>query len=64
MCIRDRESLNLCVLGVSFTRYNNLFILSFVLRLAACAFLPRVREKGSASLRQMLGDRTFVRGTR
>lgn len=58
------ESLNLCVLGVSFTRYNNLFILSFVLRLAACAFLPRVREKGSASLRQMLGDRTFVRGTR
>ena len=48
------ETWNVSVLGVAFSRYNYLFILSFALRLAACLLLPRVKEEGSASLRQML----------
>ena len=48
------EAWNVSVLGVAFSRYNYLFILSFALRLAACLLLPRVKEEGSASLRQML----------
>lgn len=51
------EPLNLSLMGWTLTRYNYLFLLSGLLRLAVLfVFVPRVIEAGAASAREFLGD--------